>query len=124
MLFCALKLVWDLLSRPSAQTVHPFICLSVYPSVSPLPRPSIHTFECPLLLPTMRLSICPSVHPVRRSGLPFWPIVRPSVCLCVFPTIHPFNLSFVRPSVRLTIYLSTMAPGSWLQKFIITTVKV
>ena len=166
MLFCAPKLVWDLLFRPSAQTVHPFICFSVNPSIPPFFHqrifpclvclsvrppvlllstllsvypfvrsfvspfvfpsvcPSIHTFECPFLLPSMRLSICPSVHPVRRSDLPFWPLVRPSVCLCVFPTIHPFILSFVRPSVRLTIYLSTMAPGSWLQKFIITTVKV
>ena len=90
-------------------SVYPFVRSFVSRCVFPSVCPSIHTFECPFLLPSMRLSICPSVHPVRRSDLPLWPLVRPSVCLCVFLTIHPFNLSFVRPSNHLSIY-----NGSWL----------
>ena len=116
MLFCALKLVWDLLSRPSAQTVHPFICLSVYPSVRPLPRPpfvslflrqtvhpSISVFfrvssvrppvRPPVLLPSTLLS----VYPFVRSFVS--PFVFPSVC----PSTHTFECSFLRPSMRLSI---------------------
>ena len=119
MLFCALKLVWDLLSRPSAQTVHPFICLSVYPSVSPLRPSSI----CQFVSLSTRQSVYPSVHPsvcfslsrlsVRPPALlpstllsvyPFVrsfvsPFVFPSVC----PSIHTFECPFLRPSMRLSI---------------------
>ena len=82
-------------------SVCPFVCQSIrFLTVCP----SIHTFECPFLLPSMRLSICPSVHPVRRSDLSFWPSVRPSVCLSVFPNTYASVLSFVRPSNHLPIY--------------------
>ena len=160
MLFCAPKLVWDLLSRPSAQTVHPFICLSVYPSVRPLPRPpfvslflrlsahpfiprffhpsvfpslssvrpyarppSFHSFVslsvCPFVCQSIRFPVCLSFHSyIRVSASPsinefvYLSVcsVRPSVCLSVFPTTYAFVLSFVSPSIRLTIYLFTMAP--------------
>ena len=80
MLLCALKLVWDLLSRPSAQTVHPFICLSVYPSVSPLPLP-----------PFVSLFL-------RRPVNPF-----------ILPFIHPFFLvSSVRPSSFLQLFCQSI----------------
>ena len=94
MLFCAPKLVRDLLSRsyarPSAQTVHPFIRLPVYPSVNPS---SICQFHSPSTRPFLRssirlffllsrLSVRPSVRPSARpsSFLPlFCQSIRASV---------------------------------------------
>ena len=126
MLFCALKLVWDLLSRPSAQTVHPFICLSVYPSVSPLRPSSI----CQFVSLSTRQSVYPSVHPsvcFALSRLSVRPSVRPparppsfnsfvslSVCPFVCQSIRfPVCLSFhsyiwvsVSPSINAFVYLS------------------
>ena len=123
MLFCALKLVWDLLSRPSAQTVHPFICLSVYPSVSPLPRPPfVSLFLCrpvnPFILPFIHPSVfpclvCPSVRPSARPPS-FNSFVSLSVCPFVCQSIRfPVCLSFhsyiwvsVSPSINAFVYLS------------------
>ena len=143
MLFCALKLVWDLLSRPLAQTVHPFICVSVYPSVSPLPRPPFVSLILRLpahssVLPSVCFSfclVCPSARPssflplfcqsiclsvrfrfsVRvclsvRLFIPYVDPICPSGHQSVHPSFQtPMPLSF-RSSVRLTIYLFTMAP--------------
>lgn len=125
MLFCAPKLVWDLLSRsyarPSAQTVHPFIRLPVYPSVNPS---SICQFDSPPTRPFLRssirlffllsrLSVRPpvllpstllSVYPCVRS----FPFVRPRLSIC--PSVHPVRRSDVllaiSPSIRLSVRLS------------------
>ena len=134
MLFCAPKLVRDLLSRsyarPSAQTVHPFIRLPIYPSVNPS---SICQFHSPSTRPFLRssirlffllsrLSVRPSVRPpvllpstllsvypcVRSS-----PFLRPRLSIC--PSVHPVrrsDLSFwpsVRPSVCLSVFPNTYA---------------
>ena len=134
MLFCAPKLVWDLLSRsyarpsvrPYAQTVHPFIRLPVYPSVNPS---SICQFDSPPTRPFLRssirlffllsrLSVRPpvllpstllSVYPCVRS----FPFLRPRLSIC--PSVHPAcrsDLSFwpsVRPSVCLSVFPNTYA---------------
>ena len=98
--FFAPKLVWDLLSRPSAQTVHPFICLSVYPSVRPLPCPPfvslflrqpVHpTFFNQCIFPFL---VCPSDRPTARP-----PSFNSFVSLSVCP--------FVCQSIRFPVYLS------------------
>ena len=133
-------------------SVHPSVCfslsrLSVRPSVHPPARPpsfnsvvsirlsvrlSVHSFSRLFVLPFIHLSVRFSFHQcVCLSVRLFIPYVDP-ICPSGHQSVHPFvcpsfqpsiPLSF-RSSVRLTIYLSTMAPGSWLQKFIITTVKV
>ena len=118
MLFCALKLVWDLLSRPSAQTVHPFICLSVYPSVSPLRPSSI----CQFVSLSTRQSVYPSVHPsvcFSLSRLSVRPSVRPSarpssflqlfcqsIRLSVRLSVHSFSRLFVLPFIHLSVRFS------------------
>ena len=134
MLFCALKLVWDLLSRPSAQTVHPFICLSVYPSVSPLPRPPfVSLFLCRPVNPFILLFIHPSVFPclvcpsVRPSS--FLQLFCQSIRLSVRLSVHSFSvcLSFhsyiwvsVSPSINAFVYLSVCSSRTiiYLQWFL------
>ena len=115
MLFCALKLVWDLLSRPSAQTVHPFICLSVYPSVSPLPRPPfvslflrrpVNPFILPFIHPSVfPCLVCPSVRlPARPSS--FLQLFCQSICLSDRLSVHSFSRLFVLPLIQSSVRFS------------------
>lgn len=109
MLFCALKLVWDLLSRPSAQTVHPSICLLVYPSVSPLPRPPFVSLFLrrpvnPFILPFIHRSVfpclvCPSVRPPSFNSFV-------SIRLSVRLSVHSFSRLFVLPFIHLSVRFS------------------
>ena len=131
MLFCAPKLVRDLLSRsyarPSAQTVHPFIRLPVYPSVNPS---SICQFHSPSTRPFLRssirlffllsrLSVRPSVRPPARPPS-FHSFVSLSVCpfvsvspsafvylsVCSSRTSIRSVLLAISPSIRLSVRLS------------------
>ena len=126
MLFCAPKLVWDLLSRPSAQTVHPFICLSVYQSIRPLLRPPFVSFILRLpahssVLPSVCSSfclVCPSVRPPARPPS-FHSFVSLSVCpfvsvspsafvylsVCSSRTSIRSVLLAISPSIRLSVRL-------------------
>ena len=119
MLFCALKLVWDLLSRPSAQTVHPFICLLVYPSVSPLPRPPfvslflrrpVNPFILPFIHPSVFpclvcLSVRPSVRPSARPSS-FLQLFCQSICLSDRLSVHSFSRLFVLPLIQSSVRFS------------------
>ena len=115
MLCCALKLVWDLLSRPSAQTVHPFICLSVYPSVSPLPRPPfvslflrrpVNPFILPFIHPSVfPCLVCPSVRPSARPSS-FLQLLCQSIRLSVRLSVHSFSRLFVLQFIHLSVRFS------------------
>ena len=112
--------------RPSAQTVHPFIRLPVHPSVNPSVCFSF-CLVCPSARPSSFLPLfCQSIRVsvlfrfsvrVCLSVRLFIPYVDP-ICPSGHQSVHPFvcpsfqtpmPLSF-RSSVRLTIYLFTMAP--------------
>ena len=124
--------------------------LSVRPSVRPSARPSsflqlfcqsiclsdrlsVHSFSRLFVLPLIHSSVRFSVHQcVCLSVGLFIPYVDP-ICPSGHQSVHPFVCPSFQPSIPLSfrssvrpsnIYLSTMAPGSWLQKFIITTVNV
>ena len=138
MLFCAPKLVWDLLSRSYARpsvrsnrlSLHPSASLSVRYSVLHLPvwfsvYPPIAPFFHPSVFPSVS-SVRPSVRPSARppvllpstllSVYPFvrsFPFLRPRLSIC--PSVHPVrrsDLSFwpsVRPSVCLSVFPNTYA---------------
>lgn len=151
MLFCAPKLVRDLLfrsyARPSVRPLKPSIPSSACQSIRPLIRPPFVSLILRLpahssVLPSVCFSfclVCPSARPssflplfcqsIRVSVLfrfsvrvclsvrLFIPYVDP-ICPSGHQSVHPFvcpsfqtpmPLSF-RSSVRLTIYLFTMAP--------------
>lgn len=127
MLFCAPKLVWDLLSRsyarPSAQTVHPFIRLPVYPSVNPS---SICQFDSPPTRPFLRssirlffllsrLSVRPPARPpsfhsfVSLSVCPFFSVSLSAfvyLSVCSSRTSIRSVLLAISPSIRLSVRLS------------------
>ena len=132
------------LRRPVNLFILPFIHPSVFPclgcpSVRPSARPSsflqlfcqsirlsvrlsVHSFSRLFVLPFIHLSVrffvhqcvclsvrlfTPYVDPICPSG---HQSVHPFVCLSFQPPIPLSFRSSVRPFVRLTIYLSTMAP--------------
>ena len=134
MLFCAPKLVWDLLSRSSARpsvrsnrvSLHPFASLSVRYSVLHL---SVSFSVNPSIPPFFHPSVFPSVSSVRPLARP--PVLLPSTLLSVYlfvrsfpflrprfticPSVHPVrrcDLSFwpsVCPSVCLSVFPNTYA---------------
>ena len=134
MLFCAPKLVWDLLSRsyarPSVRPLKPSIPSSACQSIRPLIRPPFVSLILRLpahssVLPSVCFSfclVCPSVRPpvllpsTLLSVYPCvrsFPFLRPRLSIC--PSVHPVrrsDLSFwpsVRPSVCLSVFPNTYA---------------
>ena len=117
MLFCAPKLVWDLLSRSSVcplklsipssvcqsirlsvrySILHLSVCFSVDPSIGSSLRSSIRLF---FLL--SRLSVRPPTHPPSLHSFVSLSI-RMSVHF-VCPSIHTLECPFLRPSMCLSI---------------------
>ena len=82
--------------RPPAcpPSFHSFVNLSVRPFVSVSPSAFVY------------LSVCSSRMSIRSVLL----AISPSICLSVRLSKHLCLCPFARPSVRLTIYLFTMAP--------------
>lgn len=108
-----------ILRLPAHSSVLPFVCSSfclVCPSVRPPARPpSFHSFVslsvCPFVSVSpsafVYLSVCSSRTSIRSVLLAISPSIRLSVRLSKNLCFCPF----VRPSVRLTICLFTMAPN-------------
>ena len=95
------------LSICRSSTYHPFIRLSVRPSIRFVP--SIHVSARPSIRPSVHPSIRPSIHPFR----PFHSCVRPSIRPSVCPSIHPFDHSSIRPSIHPSIPVNLLTSSFW-----------
>ena len=92
--------------------VHPFIFLSIFPSIHPSIYSSINLSIHPSINPSIHQSIHPSIYPSIHQS--FHPSIYPSINLSIhqyiYPSIYPsINLSIhqsIRPSIYPSINLS------------------
>lgn len=116
--------------RLSAQTVYPFIRLSVYPFVCPLLHPPfvslflcwpIHQFNPPFIHPSVFpfvSSVRPSTHPSSFLAL---------FCQFIRSYVSPFRLSFhsytwvsISPSINVFVYLSVWSSRTSIRSVLLT----